>query len=72
MVLNDVNTNTVNLETPLESNKGDDVNSNANVEPTASASLPASVSFATLLKGDTSQKSVNFRTLITPTGNKAD
>nr|GEV37098.1 hypothetical protein [Tanacetum cinerariifolium] len=62
----------VNSETPLESNKGDDVNSNANVEPTASASLSDSVSFATLLKGDTSQKSVNFSTLITLTGNRAD
>ncbi|GJV91818.1 hypothetical protein Tco_1539631, partial [Tanacetum coccineum] len=38
---NEVNTDNVNLETPLESNKGDDVNSNANVEPTVSASLPA-------------------------------
>ncbi|GJZ32120.1 hypothetical protein Tco_0577556 [Tanacetum coccineum] len=53
-------------------NVGVDVNSDANVKPTASASLSASVSFATLLKGDTSQISVNFRTLITPTGNKAD
>ncbi|GJY70741.1 putative reverse transcriptase domain-containing protein [Tanacetum coccineum] len=57
---------------PPESNKRDDVNFNANVEPTPSASLPASVSFATLLKRDTSQKSVNFRTLIIPTGNEAD
>nr|GFA90778.1 hypothetical protein [Tanacetum cinerariifolium] len=30
------------------------------------------VSLATLVKGDTSRKSVNFRTLITPTGNGAD
>ncbi|GJS74003.1 hypothetical protein Tco_0706844 [Tanacetum coccineum] len=53
--------------------KGDDVNSNANVEPTASASrLSASVLFATLLKGYTNPKSVNFRALITPTGNGAD
>ncbi|GKB18455.1 putative reverse transcriptase domain-containing protein [Tanacetum coccineum] len=40
----------VNLEIPLASNKGDDVNSNANLEPTASATLPAYVSFAKLLK----------------------
>ncbi|GKE74160.1 zinc finger, CCHC-type containing protein, partial [Tanacetum coccineum] len=72
MVLNDVNTNTVNLVKPPESNKRDDVNFNANVEPTPSASLPASVSFTTVLKRDTSQKSVNFRTLIIPTGNEAD
>ncbi|GJV26464.1 hypothetical protein Tco_1379159 [Tanacetum coccineum] len=32
---NDVNTDIVNLETPLESNKGEDINYNANVEPTA-------------------------------------
>ncbi|GJT26011.1 hypothetical protein Tco_0895948 [Tanacetum coccineum] len=63
---NDVNTDNVNLETPLESNKDDDVNTNANVEPTASASLLAFVSFATLLKGDASQKSLNSYTLITP------
>ncbi|GKC03126.1 zinc finger, CCHC-type containing protein, partial [Tanacetum coccineum] len=50
MVLNDVNTNTVNLVKPPKSNKRDDINFNANVEPTPSASLPASVSFATLLK----------------------
>ncbi|GJW45516.1 ribonuclease H-like domain-containing protein [Tanacetum coccineum] len=31
----------VNLETPLEFHKGNDVNSNSNVEPTASASLSA-------------------------------
>ncbi|GKC14782.1 hypothetical protein Tco_1011564 [Tanacetum coccineum] len=40
---NDVNTDNVNMETPLESNKGEDINSNANVEPTASASLSASM-----------------------------
>ncbi|GKD54787.1 hypothetical protein Tco_1288174 [Tanacetum coccineum] len=72
VVSNDVNTHNVNSETPLESNKGADVNSNANVKPTVSASLPASVSFATLLKGDTSWKSMNFRTLVTPAGNGAD
>nr|GEV53320.1 zinc knuckle CX2CX4HX4C [Tanacetum cinerariifolium] len=49
---NDVNTDNVNLETPLELNKGDDANSTANVEPTASVSLLASVMFATLLKGE--------------------
>ncbi|GJZ80872.1 hypothetical protein Tco_0645866 [Tanacetum coccineum] len=32
----------------------------------------ASMSFATLLKGDTSRKSLNIRTLITPAGNEAD
>nr|GEW71804.1 hypothetical protein [Tanacetum cinerariifolium] len=62
----------VNVETLLESNKGDVVNSNANVKPTTSASLLAFVLFATLLKGYTSQKSVNFRTLITSAGNGAD
>ncbi|GKA00352.1 hypothetical protein Tco_0672902 [Tanacetum coccineum] len=72
MVSNDVNMDTVNMETTLESKKGADVNSNANVEPTASTSLLASVSFAALLKGDTSQKSVNFRTLNTPARNGAD
>ncbi|GKD60533.1 retrovirus-related pol polyprotein from transposon TNT 1-94, partial [Tanacetum coccineum] len=72
MVLNDVNTNTVNLVKPPKSNKRDDINFNANVEPTPSASLPASMSFATVLKRDTSQKSVNFHTLIIPTGNEAD
>ncbi|GJW18323.1 hypothetical protein Tco_0025759 [Tanacetum coccineum] len=69
---NDVNTDNVNMEIPLESNKGDDVNSNANVEPTISASLPASVSFATLLRGFMSQKSMNFCTLITQKGNGVD
>nr|GEV71420.1 hypothetical protein [Tanacetum cinerariifolium] len=64
--------NTENLETPLESHKGDDINYNPNVETTPSASLPNSVSFATLLKGDTSRKSANFHTLITPAGNGAD
>ncbi|GKE48958.1 hypothetical protein Tco_1480216, partial [Tanacetum coccineum] len=34
--------------------------------------LVSYVSFATLVKGDTSPKSVNFRTLITPAGNDAD
>ncbi|GKD96322.1 hypothetical protein Tco_1380219, partial [Tanacetum coccineum] len=72
MVSNDVNMDTVNMETTLESKKGADVNSNANAEPTASTSLSASVSFAALLKGDTSQKSVNFRTLNTPARNEAD
>ncbi|GKB22103.1 hypothetical protein Tco_0856026 [Tanacetum coccineum] len=67
-----VNTNNVNLETPLGLNNKDDVNSNANVEPTTSASLSASVSFATLLKGDKTRKSVIFRTLITPAGNRAE
>ncbi|GJY17584.1 hypothetical protein Tco_0389075 [Tanacetum coccineum] len=32
MVSNDINTDTVNLETPLESNRGADINSNANLE----------------------------------------
>ncbi|GKC45311.1 hypothetical protein Tco_1063033 [Tanacetum coccineum] len=40
--------------------------------PTSSASNPESVSFATLLKGDTSQKSINFYTLITSAGIGAD
>ncbi|GJX38544.1 hypothetical protein Tco_0251847 [Tanacetum coccineum] len=39
LMVNNVNTDNVNLETPLELNKGDNVNSNANVEPTASASI---------------------------------
>ncbi|GJU87836.1 hypothetical protein Tco_1295382 [Tanacetum coccineum] len=51
-----VNTSIVNMETPLELNKGDDVTSNANVEPTTSASLLVFVSFTTLLKGDMSKK----------------
>ncbi|GJR99459.1 zinc finger, CCHC-type containing protein [Tanacetum coccineum] len=67
MVLNDFD-----METPLESNKGVNVNFNANVEPTTSVLLLASVSFATLLKGHTSQKSVKLRTLFTPAGNGAD
>ncbi|GKA58953.1 hypothetical protein Tco_0758266 [Tanacetum coccineum] len=53
-------------------NKRDYVNSNENVKPTATASLPAFVSFATLLKGDTTQKNVNFHTFVTPAGNGAD
>ncbi|GKB25247.1 zinc knuckle CX2CX4HX4C containing protein [Tanacetum coccineum] len=125
---NDVNTASVNLEKPLESSIGADVNANAatehgieatdpdtvidcvnegigspsnmntNVEslsatttgtnsdvraglaykpililtPTASASTLEFVSFATLLKGDTSWKLVNFCTLITPVGNGTD
>ncbi|GJS21835.1 zinc finger, CCHC-type containing protein [Tanacetum coccineum] len=67
-----VNTSIVNIETPLESNKGDDVTSNVNVEPSTSASLLAFMSFTTLLKGDISQKSVNFRTLTTPERNGVD
>ncbi|GKA52668.1 stigma-specific STIG1 family protein [Tanacetum coccineum] len=47
---NNVKTDNVNMETPLESNKGYDEKSN----------------------GDTSKKSVNFRTLITPARNGAD
>ncbi|GJX68549.1 hypothetical protein Tco_0304276 [Tanacetum coccineum] len=62
LMVNNVNTDNVNLETPLELNKGDNVNSNANVEPTASASISDFVLFATLLKGDMSRKSVNFCT----------
>ncbi|GJX61804.1 retrotransposon protein, putative, ty1-copia subclass [Tanacetum coccineum] len=54
-----------NVVSSADVTMGADVNSNANVEPTASASILASMSFATLLKGDTSQKSVNFRTLFT-------
>ncbi|GJR74639.1 putative reverse transcriptase domain-containing protein [Tanacetum coccineum] len=60
------------METRLESNKGVNVNSNANVEPIASVLLLASVSFATLLKGHTSKQSVKLHTLITLTGNGAD
>ncbi|GKC31593.1 reverse transcriptase domain-containing protein, partial [Tanacetum coccineum] len=40
-----------------------------NSSPTGIASSP-SVSFATLVKGDTSRKSVNFRSLITPPGKR--
>ncbi|GJR69228.1 zinc finger, CCHC-type containing protein [Tanacetum coccineum] len=40
--------------------------------PTVGASRPASVSFATLLKGDLSHKGLNFRTLITHARNGAD
>ncbi|GJW29034.1 putative reverse transcriptase domain-containing protein [Tanacetum coccineum] len=43
LMVNDVNTDNINLETPIELNKGDNVNSNANVEPTASALLLAFV-----------------------------
>nr|GEW40736.1 hypothetical protein [Tanacetum cinerariifolium] len=39
---------------------------------TVSASSPASVSFVTLLKGDSSHKGLNFRTLITQARNEAD
>ncbi|GJY70281.1 alpha/beta hydrolases superfamily protein [Tanacetum coccineum] len=41
----------------------DDIINNTKVGP---------VWFATILKGDTSRKSVNFRTLVTPAGNGAD
>ncbi|GJT71540.1 hypothetical protein Tco_1030826 [Tanacetum coccineum] len=58
--------NSIRMGLILENIRGDDVNSNANVEPTTNESLLASMSFATLLKGDTSWKSVNFCTLITP------
>ncbi|GKA87568.1 hypothetical protein Tco_0809332, partial [Tanacetum coccineum] len=40
--------------------------------PTSSASNPEYVSFATLLRGDTSHKSINFCTLITSAGIGAD
>ncbi|GJX24153.1 zinc knuckle CX2CX4HX4C containing protein [Tanacetum coccineum] len=40
-----------------------------NSSPTGIASSP-SVSFATLVKGDTSRKSINFRSLITPAGKR--
>ncbi|GKC97825.1 putative reverse transcriptase domain-containing protein, partial [Tanacetum coccineum] len=40
--------------------------------PTVGASRPASVSFATLLKGELIRKGLNFRTLITHAGNEAD
>ncbi|GJT77288.1 hypothetical protein Tco_1044013 [Tanacetum coccineum] len=55
---------------------GVELNDNANVAtsnstPTTSESILESVSFATLLKGATSRKSVNFHTLITLVGNGA-
>ncbi|GJR33500.1 hypothetical protein Tco_1209184 [Tanacetum coccineum] len=45
-----------------------------NIVPTKPVTLAVngSISFATLLKGDTSQKLVDFHTLFTPVGNGAD
>ncbi|GJX46706.1 hypothetical protein Tco_0271896, partial [Tanacetum coccineum] len=40
--------------------------------PSASEAYPASVSFATLLKGDSTRKDLNFCTLITSAGKGAD
>ncbi|GJU23626.1 hypothetical protein Tco_1156968 [Tanacetum coccineum] len=77
---NDVNTHTVNMEKLSEPNMGAHINDTVNVEVSAtsnstlitSALIPEFVLFATKLKGDMTRKSVNFRTLIVPTGNGTD
>ncbi|GJV33146.1 hypothetical protein Tco_1393546 [Tanacetum coccineum] len=70
---NGVNLDYASLEKPLESIVGADLeDATSNSTPTTSESIPESVSFATLLKGDTSRKSVNFHTLNTLAGNGAD
>ncbi|GJR73111.1 retrovirus-related pol polyprotein from transposon TNT 1-94 [Tanacetum coccineum] len=65
--------------TPNVTSSLDTLGGNLNDETTGLASSPTviiltleSVSFATLLKGDTSQKSVKFHTFLAPAGNGVD
>ncbi|GJU29646.1 hypothetical protein Tco_1173235 [Tanacetum coccineum] len=75
-----VNTPSVNLEKPLELNTGYYINDIVNFEgpttsnstPITSASILESDYFAAKLKGDMTQKSVNFCTLAASVGNGAD
>ncbi|GKC71551.1 hypothetical protein Tco_1117434 [Tanacetum coccineum] len=76
VIVNEANVNSRN-DGGSGSKSGEDTSPNVvkntyqNVEPGTTVGN-GGVSFATLLKGDTSQKRVNFHTLVTPAGNGAD